>query len=209
MDNYEIAGGGIITGNAAASSSSLQEHIRQREAGWEHSAIPDAMRASRYGHRSKFVVVTGASEAANKAIAQALEQRLFDQSCVAYYLGIANIDRGLDSDVLDAFDQREERVRRLGEVARILTDSGQIFITTITDVDVHDIERLKTLNAPNEILVIVVGARITRTCMPRFKFRMAEDLPVGHRARVRLSSRAGDHHGLLHLTLRKQAARRP
>ena len=48
-------------------------------------------------------------------------------------------------------------MRRLGELARILTDSGQIFITTITDVDVHDIERLKTLNAPNEILVIVVG----------------------------------------------------
>ena len=40
VDNYEIAGGGIITGNASASSSILQEHIRQREAGWEHSAIP-------------------------------------------------------------------------------------------------------------------------------------------------------------------------
>ena len=158
VDNYEIAGGGIVTENASAASSTLQEHIRQREAQWEQSAIPSAIRAGRYGHRSKFVVVTGASEAANKAIAQALEKRLFEQSCIAYYLGIANIDRGLDSDVIDAFDERDERVRRLGEVARILTDSGQIFITTITDVDVHDIERLKTLNAPNEILVIVVGA---------------------------------------------------
>ncbi len=206
VDNYEIAGGGIITGDAAASSSILQEHIRQREAGWEHSAIPDAVRASRYGHRSKFVVVTGASEAANKAIAQALERRLFDQSCVAYYLGIANIDRGLDSDVLDAFDQREERVRRLGEVARILTDSGQIFITTITDVDVHDIERLKALNAPNEILVIVVGSADYQDVHAQVQIPEAEDLPVGHRARVPISSGAGDHHRLLHLTLRKQAA---
>ncbi len=87
-----------------------------------------------------------------------MEKRLFDDSCFAYYLGIANIDRGLDSDVLDSFDQREERVRRLGELARILTDSGQIFITTITDVDVHDIKRLVALNAPNEIVVVVVGA---------------------------------------------------
>ncbi len=158
VDNYEIAGGGIITENAAASSSSLQEHIRNREAGWEPSAIPAASRASRYGHRSKFVVVTGASESANKVIAQGLEKRLFEESNVAYYLGISNIDRGLDTDVLDPFDLREERVRRLGELARILTDSGQIFITTIADVDVHDVERLKALNAPNEILIIVVGA---------------------------------------------------
>jgi bifunctional enzyme CysN/CysC len=159
VDNYEIAGGGIITENASASgfSSSLQEHIRQREAGWEPSAIPSATRAARYGHRSKFVLVTGASEAANKAIAQGLEKRLFEESNIAYYLGFANIDRGLDIDVLDTFDLREERVRRLGELARILTDSGQIFITTITDVDVHDINRLKALNAPNEIFVVVVG----------------------------------------------------
>jgi len=74
------------------------------------------------------------------------------------YLGVTNIDRGLDSDVLDSFDQREERVRRLGELARILTDSGQIFITTITDVDVHDVKQLIALNAPSEILVVVAGA---------------------------------------------------
>ena len=63
-----------------------------------------------------------------------------------------------DSDVADAFDEHEERVRRLGEVARILTDSGQIFLTTITDADVYDVELLKALNAPNEILVVVVGS---------------------------------------------------
>jgi bifunctional enzyme CysN/CysC len=158
VDNYEIAGGGIITENASTAGSSLQEHVRQREAGWEQSAIPVAARAGRYGHRSKFVVITGASESVNRAIAQALEKRLFDESRLAYYLGVTNIDRGLDSDVLDSFDQREERVRRLGELARILTDSGQIFITTITDVDVHDVKQLIALNAPSEILVVVAGA---------------------------------------------------
>ncbi len=177
VDNYEIAGGGIVTENASASSSSLQEHIRRREAGWEPSAIPAAIRASRYGHRSKFVVVTGASEVANKTIAQALEKRLFEKSNIAYYLGIANIDRGLDTDVLDSFDLREERVRRLGELARILTESGQIFITTITDVDVHDIERLKALNAPNEILVVVVGAADYQDVHAHVQIPDGENLP--------------------------------
>ncbi len=158
VDNYEIAGGGIIMENAAARSSTLQEHIQQRESGWEKSSITDVMRASRYGHRSKFIVITGSSEAANRAVAQALEKRLFEDNFAAYYLGIANIDHGLDADVLDAFDHREERVRRLGELARILTDSGQIFITSITDIDVYDAERLRLLNAPHEIATVVVGA---------------------------------------------------
>ncbi len=158
-------------------TSSLQEHIREREAGWEPSAIPPAIRADRYGHRSKFVVVTGISETANKAIAQALEKRLFDEANIAYYLGFANIDRGLDTDVLDAFDLREERVRRLGELARILTDSGQIFITTISDVDRDDFERLKTLNAPNEILFIVVGAADYQDVHAHIQISDGEDVP--------------------------------
>jgi bifunctional enzyme CysN/CysC len=158
VDNYEIAGGGIVTEAASAADSTLQEHIRQREAAWEHSAITAEARAGRYGHRSKFIVVTGASEAANRAVAQGLEKRLFAQSCLAYYLGMANLDRGLDSDVLDPFDRREERIRRVGELARILTDSGQIFITTIADIDAYDVERLAALNAPNEVLVVVVGS---------------------------------------------------
>jgi bifunctional enzyme CysN/CysC len=179
VDNYEIAGGGIITENAAAFASGLQEHIRRREAAWEHSAIPDGVRAVRYGHRSKFVVVTGASESANKAVAQALEKRLFDQSCVAYYLGIANIDRGLDSDVANEFDEREERVRRLGEVARILTDSGQLFITTIMDADVYDVELLKALNAPNEILVVVVGNTNYQDVHAHVRIPDGEELQTG------------------------------
>ena len=93
-------------------------------------------------------------------------------------MGFANIDRGLDIDVLDAFDLREERVRRLGELARILTDSGQIFITTITDVDGHDIERLKTLNAPERDTGHRCGCDATiRTFMLTYKFPTTKDLP--------------------------------
>jgi bifunctional enzyme CysN/CysC len=159
VDNYEIAGGGIITENIDSSSFSLQERIRQHEAGWEQSPIPAATRAARYGHRSGFVVIAGSSEIANKAIAVELEQRLFDDSHLAYYLGIANIDRGLDVDVLDSFDQREERLRKLCELAHILTGSGQILITTITDVDTFGIQQLKTLSAANDMLIVVVGSK--------------------------------------------------
>ena len=157
VDNYEIAGGGIVTEVLADTGETLHEHIRQRESMWEASGISPQRRNARYGHKSKFIVITGPSEAENRAVARALELRLFEENHAAYYLGIASIDRGLDADVAGDFDRREERVRRLGELARIFTDSGQIFITSIADLDVYDAERLKALNTPHDILIVNAG----------------------------------------------------
>jgi len=74
-----------------------------------------------------------------------------------YYLGVATIDRGLDADLGLRADSAGERLRRIGELARILTDAGLIFITTIDDADDYDIETLKLLNEPNDILVVNMG----------------------------------------------------
>jgi bifunctional enzyme CysN/CysC len=160
VDNYEIAGGGIVTEVLSGSGSTLYDHVRQREDVWEASDISAQQRGVRYGHKSKFIVITGSHDEANRKIARSLEAQLFEDGRAAYYLGLANIDRGLDADVLGAFDYREERIRRLGELARILTDSGQIFITSVPDLDAYDAERLKLLNAPNEILIIGVGTAV-------------------------------------------------
>ena len=51
----------------------------------------------------------------------------------------------------------EERIRRLGELARIVTDAGLVFITALEGVDKYDLEKLKLLNEPNELFVVCVG----------------------------------------------------
>ena len=157
VDNYEIAGGGIIQECLDSDESILKEHIREREIIWEKGSVSPLQRADVYKHSSKFVVITGPEKVGKRNIAKALEQKLFDNNFKAYYLGITNIEHGLYSDIIDRTDIFEERIRRLGELARIITDSGQIFITTIDDADDFDIEKLKLLNEPNEILVINVG----------------------------------------------------
>ena len=157
VDNYEIAGGGIILECLDSDRSILKEHIEEREIIWEKGLVSPLQRADTYNHSSKFVVIIGPRKTGKRTIAKALEQKLFENNFKAYYLGITNIEHGLYSDIIDRTDIFEERIRRLGELARIITDSGQIFITTIDDVDDFDIEKLKLLNKPNEILVINVG----------------------------------------------------
>ena len=157
IDNYEIAGGGIVVENLSAGESLLQQHIRDRENKWEAGLVRAEQRAEVNRHRAKFIVFTGAPGTGKRAVAKAFEQGLFQNGMNAYYLGVANIDRGLDADLGSQSDSAGERLRRIGELARIFTDAGLIFITTIDDADDYDIETLKLLNEPNDILVVNHG----------------------------------------------------
>jgi len=157
IDNYEIAGAGIILEAVRDESSTLKEHQHDREQHWERSAITEGERVHRYRHRSKFVVVVGHSEPQKKTLAKELEKRLFQREFKAYYLGMTNIVRGLDADLQVEAGLRDDHIRRIGELARIMTDAGMIFITSIDEADEYDIRTLQLLNSPNEILVVSVG----------------------------------------------------
>lgn len=157
VDNNEIAGAGIILASVTAEESTLQEHIRAREIAWKSSAIPTDERTAAYGHGAKFVVFTSADASIGEAFARALERTLFALKFKAYYLGMENVNRGLDADLRPEGDLRDTPIRRLGELARILTDSGQIFITSVSDVDDYDLKTLELLNSPHEILTINIG----------------------------------------------------
>lgn len=158
VDNYEIAGGGVIIAPVKSEGSILKKHIQEREFSWEKSLISLEDRENFNGHKSKFIVFTGLENTGKRKIAHALEKRLFGDGHRAYYLGMGNISRGLDSDIT-AVDSssRDEQIRRLGELARVITGSGQIFITSLHDVDDYDLDILKKLTEPNELLVINVG----------------------------------------------------
>ena len=85
---------------------------------------------------------------------------------------MTNLIGGLDSDMKAVFQDRDEHIRRIGELARIMTDAGLIFITAIDNADEYDLEKLKLLNYPNEILVVNVGENYFT------KFKTALNLPT-------------------------------
>ncbi len=179
VDNNEIAGAGIILAGVAARESTLQEHIRAREIAWKSSAISTVERSAAYGHGAKFVVFTSADAAVGEAFARALERNLFALKFKAYYLGMENVTRGLDADLRPDGDLRDTPIRRLGELARILTDSGQIFITSVSDVDDYDLKTLELLNSPHEILTINIGENRFSEFGPSLNLDATADIAQG------------------------------
>jgi len=160
VDNYEISGGGIILEEVPDTDNSLHNHVREREFLWEKSLIPAEQRQAAYGHKSKFIVITSGSEGKEKEIqdiGKLLEEKLFNMKYKVYYLGVSSILYGLASGSTSGYEDREEHIKRIGELARIFTDSGQIFITTVFNLDDYEAEKLKLLNQPNEIIIVNVG----------------------------------------------------
>ena len=72
-------------------------------------------------------------------------------------MGISNVFKGLDADLNYNYQSREEHIRRLGELARIMTGAGLIFITSIDSLDKFELEKLEKLNFPNDIVTINIG----------------------------------------------------
>lgn len=160
VDNYDIAGGGIILESVDDQESSLKEHIKRREYLWEKSLITEEQRRESYGHKSKFIVITSGSEDFEQSIqdiGRRLEKKLFDMKHKAYFIGISSLLGGLGSDVYSGNEDRTEQIHQIGELARIFTDSGQIFITSVFNLDDYEALILKKLNEPKDILVVNVG----------------------------------------------------
>lgn len=161
VDDYAIAGGGIVREALPDEESALRQEASQRDRRWIRSDVTTAMRAQRYGQEAALVVITGPRGTGRKELARRLEQHLFDHGRIAYYVGMGSLVHGLDTDLGGGRQEPEiaarEHVRRLGEVAHVLLDAGLIVVCTalsLSDTDLMDIE---TLVAPARLVSVRIG----------------------------------------------------
>jgi len=87
VDNYEISGGGIIFEALEDKQSWIRKKVDLRNYKWEKSELSDEERADRYNQRPTLILITGAKNVGKKAVAKALEKRLFESGKIVYFLG--------------------------------------------------------------------------------------------------------------------------
>lgn len=157
VDQYEIAGGGIILSAVYDNENALNTHINQREFAWERSHITPDLRAKKYGHKSAFIIISGKIDTGKQRIAKALEEALFNIGKNVYFLGMSNRLALASSNSQDKTLGKYGMLVQLGELAHLMTDAGLIMITSITDIDDAELKMLKTINMPNRTFVINIG----------------------------------------------------
>jgi len=163
VDNYQIAGGGIIHEALRDERSKIRDMVLLRNMKWIKSKISPEERAEKYNQKSSLILITGMEGMGRKDIARALEKKLFDDGKFVYYLGIGSIIYGVDADIdpKDKMKYRSEHLRRTAEVAYIMLESGMILIVTAIELNQDDLEIIKTVIDPEKILTVWVGEDIT------------------------------------------------
>lgn len=168
VDDYEIAGGGIITEAEEDQQKWIRDKVIQRNTKWIQSDIPKERRAEKYSQKASLILITGERESGRKGLARELEQRLFEDGKYVYYLGLGSILYGVDADIKEEGKQtnREEHLRRMAEIAHIMLDSGVILIVTAIELMQAEINLVQTIIGDFFVETIWTGDCITTDVVP-------------------------------------------
>ena len=93
---------------------------------WEQQGISLAQREERNGHKAAILWFTGLSGSGKSTIAKKLEQVLFAEGVRTMYLDGDNLRHGLNGDLGFSSADRQENIRRAGELAKLSFAHGNI-----------------------------------------------------------------------------------
>ena len=166
VDDYEIAGGGIITATLEDEEKELREGTMLRNLKWEVSDVTLEERVEHYAQKPNLIVLTGPEGTGKKKLAKLLERELMNIGRYVYYMGIGSYLYGVGADTKKASVQdHTEQIRRFAEVANLMLDAGMILVVTATDLTKSDYKILKTI-VEGEFEIVWVGNEMTTDISP-------------------------------------------
>lgn len=113
---------------------------------WHEGHITRQERQELFGQKGCTIWFTGLSACGKSTIAMALEQVLYQRKHAAYVLDGDNIRHGLNKNLGFSAEDREENIRRIGEVAKLFADAGLIAITSFISPYRRDRDLVRALH---------------------------------------------------------------
>ncbi|WIG48058.1 adenylyl-sulfate kinase [Bacillus halotolerans] len=123
---------------------------------WHPAVIQKSDRQSLNGHKSCALWFTGLSGSGKSVLANAVDEKLYHMGIRSYVLDGDNIRHGLNRDLGFRTEDRIENIRRIGEVAKLFVDSGQMILTAFISPFREDRDMVRELFPDGEFLEIYV-----------------------------------------------------
>lgn len=98
---------------------------------WHESGISRDVRWASIGSRGATVWFTGLSGSGKSTVAAEVERLLLARGRPTYLLDGDNLRHGLNGDLGFSASDRDENVRRVGEVARLFADAGVVALVPL------------------------------------------------------------------------------
>lgn len=143
--------------------------------------VTQAQREKTLGQRAQVIWFTGFSGSGKSTLAVSLEHALHTRGFATYLLDGDNVRQGLNKDL--GFDDadRVENIRRIGEVAALMTNAGLVVLTAFISPFRSDRELARRTIGPDKFLEVFVDCPL-EVCEQRDVkglYRMAREGKVG------------------------------
>ena len=130
--------------------------IRATNITWHEGHVNREARASLLKHQGATIWFTGLSGSGKSTIAYTLEHALVQRGNLAYVLDGDNIRHGLNKNLGFSAADREENIRRIGEVAKLFADGGLITMTSFISPYRKDRDTVRALHVEGKLPFIEV-----------------------------------------------------
>ena len=127
---------------------------------WHHGEITRADRERVNGHRGATLWFTGLSGSGKSTVARAVEERLFERGCRVNVLDGDNVRFGLNKDLGFSPEDRTENIRRIGEVAKLFTETGSIVLTAFISPYRADRDQVRAIMAEGDFIEVYVDCAL-------------------------------------------------
>ncbi len=133
---------------------------------WHNATVTRDLRQIQSGHKSVILWFTGLSGSGKSTLAHAIEKALFDVGCRTFVFDGDNVRHGLCADLGFTLQDRQENIRRIGEMSRLFIEAGVIALTAFISPFKEDRDRVRGLVTAGDFIEIYCRATL-ETCESR------------------------------------------
>ncbi|MFT4013694.1 MAG: sulfate adenylyltransferase subunit CysN [Paracoccus sp. (in: a-proteobacteria)] len=123
---------------------------------WQHTDISRDNHAAMKNQKPAVVWLTGLSGSGKSTIGNILEKKLARMNRHTFLLDGDNVRHGLNKDLGFTEADRIENIRRVGEVAKLMTDAGLIVITAFISPFRSERDMVRGMMQPGEFVEVFV-----------------------------------------------------
>jgi len=158
-DNRTLGGFILIDRQTNATVAAGTMQFALRRAGnihWQHLDVDKAARARIKGQQPRVLWFTGLSGSGKSTIANLVDKRLHALGYHTFILDGDNVRHGLNKDLGFTDEDRVENIRRVAEVARLMSDAGLIVLVSFISPFRAERRMARELFAPGEFVEVFV-----------------------------------------------------
>ena len=157
-DDNRTLGGFILIDkitNATVAAGMIHFSLRRAQnVHWQATDVTRESHASLKNQKPAVLWLTGLSGAGKSTIANLVEKKLVRMNRHSFLLDGDNVRHGLNKDLGFTDADRVENIRRVGEVAKLMTDAGLIVITAFISPFRAERDMVRAMMAPGEFVEV-------------------------------------------------------